>query len=180
MEEKYYFILVKRGRDILNLDVDILRIVNQPFFPFDFLFTLIIYSVYFYFFFLVYFFVKKKKRKKLVHLIITSIIGLAFVFFLKYLIARPRPYEIYPDIEAYLHKKDPSFPSAHAFLSFLIFSFLPKNLKLKLFSSIILLVLIPFGLLYTGIHFPSDVLIGAIIGLLIPKLISEKFVGKLI
>jgi len=164
----------------LNPDIDILRVLNKPVFPFDFLFNLITYSIYFYLFFLVYFFVKKKKRKKLAHLIITSIVGLAFVFLLKYLIARPRPYEIYSDIEAPLHKTDPSFPSAHVFIASLIFSFLPKNFKLKLFSSIILLILLPFGLLYMGIHFPSDVLIGAVLGLLIPKLISEKFVGKLI
>jgi len=164
----------------LNPDIDILRAVNNPVFPFDFTFNLITYSVYFYFFFLVYFFIKKKNRKKLVQLFVTSIVGLAFVFLLKYLIARPRPYEAYPDIEAYLHKEDPSFPSAHAFVAFLIFPFLPKNFKLKLFSSIFLLILLPFGLLYTGIHFPSDVLVGAVLGLLMPKLISEKLVGKLI
>lgn len=88
---------------------------------------------------------------------------------LKNLVARTRPYEVIEGL-TYLVKKpvDYSFPSGHTGTSFatavvLFFSF-PKKYS---FWFLVLAVLIGFSRLYVGVHYPTDVLAGAIIGTLI-------------
>jgi len=111
---------------------------------------------------------------------LSALIGIILVNVLKYSIDRPRPYETYPEINKILTRADASFPSSHVFISFLCFSFLPSKFKLfKKLSMIYLLLLIPIGCMYTGVHYPSDILVGAIIGLAIPKIISEEIITKL-
>ncbi|MDD3140911.1 MAG: phosphatase PAP2 family protein [Lachnospiraceae bacterium] len=86
---------------------------------------------------------------------------------LKNLIARPRPFA---EIEALTilikAPHDFSFPSGHTCASFAVagiyFKMLPKKYGL---SAIILAVLIGFSRLYVGVHYPTDVLGGLIIGL---------------
>jgi undecaprenyl-diphosphatase len=100
---------------------------------------------------------------------------------IKYYVDRPRPYENHPELAKIFEKVDPSFPSAHTFLSFLVLYFIPKQLpKWTKYTFILYLtVLIPIGVLYAGVHYPSDVLFGAIIGLLFPKIVSENLAKKI-
>ena len=97
-------------------------------------------------------------------------LGLGFLITnvcLKNLIARPRPFA---EIEALTilikAPHDFSFPSGHTCASFAVagiyFKMLPKKYGL---SAIILAVLIGFSRLYVGVHYPTDVLGGLIIGL---------------
>lgn len=168
--------------NLLDIDLTILKFINQPFNnELNFFFIAVIYSVYAYLIYLFFYYYKTKQPKKLIHLLITSLIGIAFVNILKYSINRPRPYVSHPEINDILRKTDPSFPSAHTTISYLSFEFLqPKSSKiLRAFLSFYLLFLIPFGSMYIGIHYPSDVLVGALIGLLLPKIVSEKFSNKL-
>lgn len=109
-------------------------------------------------------------------------IGTLLVSSLKYFIARDRPYRTYPDVKKVRQfvKTDPSFPSFHTFISFLTIRFIPKKPKWpKYFSTVYLLILIPFWAMYMGLHYPSDVVVGALIGLLLPIVISEKIAYKL-
>lgn len=168
--------------NLLDIDITILKFINQPFITeLNFFFILVVYSVYIYLIYLFYYYYKTKQPEKLIHLLITSLIGIAFVNVLKYSINRPRPYVSHPEIKDILRKTDPSFPSAHTTISYLSFNFLqPRSPKiLRAFISFYLLFLIPFGAMYIGIHYPSDVLVGALIGLLLPKIISEKLSNKL-
>lgn len=167
--------------NLFDLDIIILKFFNQPFlFYLNFSFIFIIYSVYGYLVLLMYICFKSNDKKTLRRIILSALIGIILVNALKYSVGRPRPYESYPEINKILVRADPSFPSSHVFISFLCFSFLPKKFKLfKRLSIIYLLFLIPIGSMYTGVHYPSDVLVGAIIGLVIPKLISEKIVNDL-
>lgn len=161
----------------------ILNFFNQPFFPFlNLFFIFLIYFVYVYMLILMYIFFRTKKRKKMIHLIITSLIGIIFIYLLKYSIARPRPYLTSPDIIKTLIKSDPSFPSAHAFISFLCLYFLPKQIPkwARYLSILYLLLLVPIGIMYIGVHYPSDIIAGAIIGFLFPKIISEDFSNRLV
>ena len=140
----------------------------------------IIYSVYCYLILLLYIYFKSKEKKKILHIIFSLIIGIILINALKYLIGRPRPYEFYPEINKILIRYDPSFPSAHVFVSFFCFYFLPKKPKIfRAFSIIYLLFLIPIGSMYIGVHYPSDILAGAFIGLTLPKIISEKITNRL-
>jgi undecaprenyl-diphosphatase len=127
-----------------------------------------------------YIYFKGGDKKILSRLILSALIGIILVNALKYSVGRPRPYETFPEINKILVRADPSFPSSHVFISFLCFSFLPKKFKLfRKLSIIYLLLLIPIGTMYTGVHYPSDVLAGAVIGLLIPRIISENLVDRL-
>lgn len=168
--------------NIFDLDIAILRWIIVPLSPsIEFLLSATIYSIYLCILFLAYFLFKKREKNKLFQLIITSFIGIVFVYFLKYLIARPRPYELYSDIHNVLVKADPSFPSSHAFISFLCLSFLPKKLSktAKFLFYVYLVILIPLSILCAGVHFPSDIIAGAIIGLSIPKIIPERATNRL-
>lgn len=99
---------------------------------------------------------------------------------LKNLVARTRPYEMIEGL-TYLVKKptDFSFPSGHAGCSFatacIMFRRLPKPYGIPAF---VLAILISLSRLYVGVHYPSDVLFGAISGIAI-SYAAEAIIGKL-
>lgn len=167
---------------MIDLDFAILKFLNQYFFPdLAYLFLFITNSIYVFFVLLLCYFFVKKQKTKAVQLVLTFIIGYLLVISLKYSIGRPRPYQTYPEINRTIEKADPSFPSSHTFLSLLCFSFVPKEFRKFIYLFFIYLeILIPFGLIYTGVHYFSDVIAGAFIGLLMPRIISEKFSAKLV
>lgn len=88
---------------------------------------------------------------------------------LKNLVARTRPYEVIEGL-TYLVKQptDLSFPSGHAGCSFaaacVMFRRLPKRYGVP---ALILAILISVSRLYVGVHYPSDVLFGAVSGIVI-------------
>ncbi len=168
--------------NLFELDALILKIFNQPFLPYlNYFFLTVIYSVYIYIIGLLYMHYKSGDKTKISHLVLVLVIGILFVNALKFSIGRPRPYEYSPDANKILIKTDPSFPSAHVFIAFMCWYFIPKNSSriFKIFSSIYLLVLIPLGSMYVGVHYPSDILAGAAIGLLMPRVVSNDLVAKL-
>ncbi|MBQ9064219.1 MAG: phosphatase PAP2 family protein [Blautia sp.] len=85
---------------------------------------------------------------------------------LKNVIARIRPYEVIDGLKLLVAKeKDFSFPSGHTGMSFAssvgMYRSLPKKAAVAL---IILAVLIALSRLYVGVHYPTDVLGGAVLG----------------
>lgn len=166
-----------------EFDLEIVRIFNTEFSIYLAYFTIfLIYSVYIYLIFVAYNLFKTKKHKKLFHLFLVAVIGYIFVVSLKYLVGRPRPYEVDPLINVVFKKTDPSFPSSHAFIAYLSFFFIPENLPkwLKYLLAIYLLVLIPISSLYSGIHYPSDLVVGALVGLIMPRILTEKISTKIL
>lgn len=98
---------------------------------------------------------------------------------LKPLIARTRPYDAFPALTILISPpSDYSFPSGHSSASFavasVIFIFLPKKYGI---TALILASLTAFSRLYLGVHYPSDVAAGIIIGCLTgicAKIICER------
>lgn len=95
--------------------------------------------------------------------------GLCFLIcnlFLKNLVARTRPYEVIPDLTTLIpHPTDYSFPSGHTAASFACALTLYKMLPQKYGVPILCLaVLIGLSRLYVGVHYPSDVLGGLLVG----------------
>lgn len=91
--------------------------------------------------------------------------------FLKKLIARPRPYEIFREVDLLVMRaRDSSFPSGHtgsAFaISLVFYLLLPEKFKGYGWLAILLSVLMGYSRLYVGIHYPTDVLGGALLGCL--------------
>ena len=89
---------------------------------------------------------------------------LAFGF--KYTVNRTRPYVTYPDLQPYQHDADPSFPSGHTSFSF----YTATNLSLRyrkwyvVVPSYVWAAAVGYSRLDLGLHYPSDVLAGAILG----------------
>lgn len=87
---------------------------------------------------------------------------------LKNLVARMRPYDVNTAIAILIKKPlDFSFPSGHTAASFAAMTalFLAK-MKKAWIAALILAVLIAFSRLYFYVHYPTDVLGGAVVGIL--------------
>lgn len=109
----------------------------------------------------------KKTRKVgficLISLVVNFIIN---NLILKNMVARIRPYEAVDGLQLLIEKqRDFSFPSGHAGSAFSVavpmFAKLPKKFGIP---TLVLAFLIAFSRLYVGVHYPSDVLVGMILG----------------
>ena len=85
---------------------------------------------------------------------------------LKPLIARIRPYDLNPDVPLLISKlHDFSFPSGHTLSSFEGATVLMIRDKRFGIPAMILAVIIALSRLYLYVHYPTDVLAGAILGI---------------
>ncbi|MGB9685850.1 MAG: phosphatase PAP2 family protein [Rectinema subterraneum] len=94
------------------------------------------------------------------------ILGSAFInLWVKQLLAWPRPYEIIPSL-ALAKESTYGMPSGHSQLSVVFWAFIAEFLPagLRVPAMIIMPLLIGFSRIYLGVHFPSDVVGGYIIG----------------
>ncbi|MBK6938440.1 MAG: phosphatase PAP2 family protein [Chitinophagaceae bacterium] len=85
---------------------------------------------------------------------------------LKHIINRKRPAEKYPDFIAVVYEKTPSFPSGHTSGAFanatsLSLAFRKWYVVVPAYSWA---TLMGYSRMYLGVHYPSDVLAGAILG----------------
>lgn len=123
----------------------------------------------------------KKYRKCGITLVIGLLLGLLIGnIILKPLVARPRPCWINSDIALLIASpKDFSFPSGHTLSSFIAAIILLKEDKKFGYVAMILAILIAFSRMYLYVHFPSDILAGVVLAILIGFAairISRKFI----
>ena len=109
----------------------------------------------------------KKTRKcgltVLIALLFSLIVG---NILLKNIVARPRPCWIDETINMLIAvPKDYSFPSGHTFASFAAAVSVFLYYKKAGIAAVILAFLIGFSRLYLFVHFPTDVLSGAVLGI---------------
>ena len=115
--------------------------------------------------FLIYLFIKNKKKSLfvfsalLISFILSRLIGIFFY--------TPRPFAIGIGTQLVQHVADASFPSDHA-TTFFAFSFALLFLKYQKAGIIFLIfgALVGFARVFTGVHFPLDILGGFIVGLI--------------
>jgi len=122
-------------------------------------------------------FLWEEKKKDWIPILWSSfIISFVLSAILKLLVARLRPYGIVPF--SFLGAINYSFPSSHAAVAFSLLPILNKEFpKLKWFW-ILFAVFVSYGRIYLGLHYPSDVIAGALIGYIIGSVLvysEEKY-----
>lgn len=104
---------------------------------------------------------------------VTMLISLLFDFLiinvtLKGLVARPRPFVVNEAIQPLITNVSPyrSFPSGHSGGSFsamfALYRWVPKKIGIP---AVILAALVALSRLYVGVHYPTDILTGCLVGL---------------
>ena len=94
---------------------------------------------------------------------------LLVVLTIKPAVARVRPYEVVEGLKLIIERQhDASFPSGHSAATFTIASVMlyevPRRISIPV---LIFAFLMGFSRLYVGVHYPTDVLCGAMIGVII-------------
>ncbi len=124
--------------------------------------------------------IRPKTRRCGLAMLTALLLGLLIGNFgIKNLVARSRPFVTYPEIVPLVHPGDVySFPSGHTLSSFCAATaclcYFPKGGM----ACTLLAVLIGLSRLYVGVHYPSDVLGGALLGILI-GLVSVWLVDRI-
>ena len=114
----------------------------------------------------------KKTRKAGIVMVIALIINALLVnVCIKNVVARVRPYDAFDDIIRLIEaQKDYSFPSGHTSASFACafgrYLGLHKEMKRYSIPFFVIAILVGFSRLYLAVHYPSDVLVGVVIGIL--------------
>jgi undecaprenyl-diphosphatase len=114
------------------------------------------------------------------------------VYLLKIIVALPRPFLVLPDVDVLVSVNEIySFPSGHSASSFAAALVIGLRYKLNfreksyglIYPLLAFAVIIGFSRIYIGVHYPFDVLFGALVGifsaLLILKVEDNKIVDKL-
>ena len=128
----------------------------------------------------------KKTRKHGLMLALALVFGLVFGnLILKNLIARPRPFGL--DCELLIKApQDYSFPSGHTMASFEMATVMfCMNRKIGYFA-IVVATIVAFSRLYLYVHYPTDVICGAILGTVfglcaikLYNFLEKKITGKI-
>ncbi len=111
---------------------------------------------------------KKTRIVGVTMLISLMINGLLTNVILKDFFARPRPFNVNPELVTLIHKPSSfSFPSGHTSVSFagalVLFKMLPKKAGIP---AVILAAMIGFSRMYVGVHYPTDILGGIVVGVI--------------
>ncbi len=91
---------------------------------------------------------------------------------LKDLIGRPRPFMLVPELlnsipDAVDIPSSYSMPSGHTMMSFVCAEILGKNIPKMKIPAYIMAVLMGLSRIYLLVHYPTDVIVGAILGVLL-------------
>ncbi len=121
-------------------------------------------------------FLKNKNSKQNVfHIIISLTIGIISIRLLHIFFYEPRPFLSLQIIPLVYQPIDGSFPSMHtAILTILAFSFIKTKTK---YGHMMLIPVIwtGFARIYTGVHYPIDILGGVIVGVLSVSIAARFF-----
>lgn len=143
--------------------LDFLAVILAEFLPYLLIIALIIFLLKDY----------KKHSKMIIEALIAAFFArFAIVSFIRWILPRARPF-INNNVNLLFEHSGSSFPSGHAAFFFAlstIIYFYNKKIGALFFLSSILIVL---ARVFSGIHWPSDILVGAIVGIISGLVIKQ-------
>lgn len=103
------------------------------------------------------------------------------IIFLKYLVAEPRPFLALPHVDLLAPASDSSFPSGHTASSFatalvigLKYYWRPNGYnRWLIYPLLIFAIMVGISRVYVGVHYPYDVICGAILGIICALLVLK-------
>ncbi|GMG96428.1 phosphatase PAP2 family protein [Tepidimicrobium xylanilyticum] len=96
---------------------------------------------------------------------VTLAISQSITYSLKSLLSRERPYNILKDLNTFgIVLKDYSFPSGHTSASFSIAAIIALNMPKLSILVFPIALLIGISRIYLGVHYPTDVVAGIVLG----------------
>lgn len=112
--------------------------------------------------------IQKKYRKTGFAVAVSLLVGALITnLLLKNWVCRPRPYTVIPELHALVTARDWSFPSGHSTSSIAAATVMMCQLPRKIgIPAFVIAVLICLSRLYVGVHYPTDVAAGILIGVL--------------
>lgn len=105
-------------------------------------------------------------RNKSFYLVECIAVSAAVSLSLKYAVNRPRPYAKYPELENFAVKTTPSFPSGHTSNAFALATSLSLAFPRWYVATpaLIWAGAVGYSRMHLGVHYPSDVAMGAVVG----------------
>ena len=126
---------------------------------------------------------KKTRPAGIACAIALAVQGVLINLVIKPIVARPRPYDACSLLIPLVTRlKDYSFPSGHTGCAFSAAIVMAKMLPKKIgVPAVIIACLLGFSRMYVGVHYPTDVLAGALIGIgsaIVGMLITQKITER--
>jgi undecaprenyl-diphosphatase len=141
---------------------------------------------------LIFIFGGKKGRKVAILGLLALFISNVAVSYLKLIIAEPRPFFVLPNVDLLVPPNELySFPSGHSASSFAAATVIGLKYKINIkgkgyrliYPLLAFAAVIGFSRIYIGVHYPLDVIFGALIGIisafLVLKLDDKDFLNKI-
>jgi undecaprenyl-diphosphatase len=123
-----------------------------------------------------------QRKKILLHLVVLYTTQSAVIYSLKFLIQRQRPF-LFLEMASKFSKGpgeilDPSFPSAHAAFAFMMATLLANRFPQYRVIFFIVAAFIGWTRIYLGLHYPTDVIAGGLLGYGISRLYLKMFMPR--
>lgn len=123
---------------------------------------------------LMWFFGNEYMKKTVVYSTISGVIGILINVLISKIYFEPRPFVTHDDLNVLVeHASDASFPSDHTTGAIaLAFAIALRNKRIGLIMMVFAL-LTGFSRMYVGNHYPGDVAMGIVIGLMVAYIINK-------
>jgi undecaprenyl-diphosphatase len=115
------------------------------------------------------------KRRMVAEALLSACVAVTSSGLLAHFFYRDRPFVTHNVIQLISHPANASFPSDHAIGAFVIATSIWINRRKDGKLWLVLAAGIAFSRIWTGIHYPSDVIAGAVIGIAAAVLINQLF-----